>query len=61
MHDKRTTAPDGIRGVTGPPHGRPVHTVIPPERRITPAGRRASPSSWRASAGSCGTCRRSRS
>ena len=37
MHDKRTTAPDGIWGVTGPPHRRPVNTEIPPERRITAA------------------------
>jgi hypothetical protein len=37
MHRKRTTAPDGIRGVTGPPHRRPVNREIPRERRITPA------------------------
>ena len=36
MHRKRTTVPDGIRDVMGPPHGRPVNPVIAPERRITP-------------------------
>ena len=36
MHRKRTTAPDGIGGVTGPPDGRPVKGVTPPARRITP-------------------------
>jgi hypothetical protein len=36
MHRKSTTAPDGIRGVMGPPCWRPVKRVIPPERRITP-------------------------
>jgi hypothetical protein len=36
MHRKRTTGPDGIRDVTGPPDGRPVNGVGPPERRITP-------------------------
>jgi hypothetical protein len=36
MHCKRTTAPDGIWGVMGPPSRRPVKQVIPPERRITP-------------------------
>jgi hypothetical protein len=35
MHRKRTTAPDGIVGVMGPPDGRPVSGVIAPERRIT--------------------------
>ena len=34
MHRKRTTAPDGIRGVMGPPTERPVKGEIPPERRI---------------------------
>ena len=36
MHRKRTTAPDGIRDVMGPPDGRPVKGAGPPERRITP-------------------------
>jgi hypothetical protein len=36
MHRKRTTAPDGIRGVIGPPAERPVKAEIPPERRISP-------------------------
>jgi hypothetical protein len=36
MHRKRTTAPDGIRGVKGPPTKRPVKAEVPPERRISP-------------------------
>jgi hypothetical protein len=36
MHRKRTTAPDGIRDVMGPPNGRPVKGAGPPQRRITP-------------------------
>ena len=36
MHRKRTTAPDGIRGVKGPPTERPVKGEIPPERWISP-------------------------
>jgi len=36
MHRKRTTAPDGIGGVMGSPHRRPVKRVTAPERRITP-------------------------
>ncbi len=36
MHRKRTTAPDGVRGVKGPPTKRPVKAEIPPERRISP-------------------------
>jgi hypothetical protein len=36
MQQKRTTAPDGIRGGLGPPQARPVKEAIPPERRITP-------------------------
>lgn len=36
LHPKRTTALDGIRDVMGPPNGRPVNGVSPPEGRITP-------------------------
>jgi hypothetical protein len=36
MHRKRTTAPDGIRGVIGPPPERPVKGNEPRER-LTPA------------------------
>ena len=36
MHRKRTTAPDGIRGVMGPPTERPVKGKERPER-LTPA------------------------
>jgi hypothetical protein len=36
MHRKRTTAPDGIRDVMGPPNGRPVKGAGPRQRRITP-------------------------
>jgi hypothetical protein len=37
MQQKRTTAPDGVRGETGAPSPRPVKQEIPPERRITAA------------------------
>jgi hypothetical protein len=37
MQQKRTTAPDGVRGPIGVPPARPVKEAIPPQRRITPA------------------------
>jgi hypothetical protein len=45
MHRKRTTAPDGIRGVKGPPTERPVKAGIRPERWISADKGRELPSS----------------
>jgi hypothetical protein len=37
MPNKRTTAPDGVRGLASAPAVRPVKQETPPERRITTA------------------------